>query len=148
MTKCSTPRPPRLELKNSPKTKERLAVLGAIQYSLAEVAEDLGYSEAEVIDYFASCASARDIFHHSRAEARRNQRAAQFKLAEKSPTLAIFLGKQYLGQAERRESDASLQAARAAEAANDAGFVRNALATLAAARGAVGDRRGGEDGAG
>jgi AraC-like DNA-binding protein len=145
MAKSKIPRRGAAALVNNPDVKARLAELGAVQYSLAEVAEDFGASETDVLDFFSKCRSASVAYEQSLADARKALRTAQFKLAEKSPTMAVFLGKHYLGQAERRELDASAQAA---EVAEDAGFVRNALAALAAGRSASGAGRSGEDGAG
>jgi hypothetical protein len=129
-------------LKQTPANKDRLEVLGALQYTLAEVAEDYGASLAELTAFLDKWNVGRAIYEQAIADARRGMRAAQFKLGEKSPTVAIFLGKYYLGQAERRELDASARA----EAAEDAGFVRAALATLAAARNAPGVVRSGGEG--
>ena len=139
------PRRGKKALVNNPTTKARLAELGAIQYSLAEVAEDFGASETELADFFAQFRPAREIYEQAVADARKSLRMAQFKLAEKSPTMAIFLGKHYLGQADRREFDTSAQTT---EAAGDAQYVRAALAALAAARGDPGGRGSSEDGEG
>jgi len=143
MAKPSIPRRGKEALVNNPTTKNRLAELGAAQYSLAEVAEDFGASETDLADFFAKCRPARVTYEQAVADARKSLRMAQFKLAEKSPTMAVFLGKQYLGQADRRELDTSAQTA---EAAGDAQYVRAALAALAASRGDPGGRGSGEDG--
>lgn len=145
MAKPSTPRRGKQALVNNPTTKARLAELGAVQYSLAEVAEDFGATEDDVADFFARCRPARAVYEQAVADARKSLRTTQFKLAEKSSTMAIFLGKHYLGQADRRELDTSAQAAEAAEA-GDAQYVRAALAALAAARSDPGGGGGGPDG--
>jgi hypothetical protein len=143
MAKSKTPRRGAEALVRGPTVKARLYELGAIQCDLAEVAADFGASETDVANFFATSPPARKSYEQGVADARRQLRAAQFKLAEKSPTMAIFLGRQYLGQAERRELDAS---ARAAETAADAEFVRTALAALAADPGPPGGPGGGDDG--
>jgi hypothetical protein len=123
----------------------KLVALGAVQATEPETALWLGVTELRLKNFFKEHPLARLEFERAAAKARVELRTAQFKLAEKSPTMAVFLGKHYLGQAERRELDASAQAA---EVAEDAGFVRNALAALAAGRSASGAGRGGEDGPG
>ena len=143
MAKSSTPCRGAKALVNNATTKGRLTELGAIQYSHAEVAEDFGASEAELAAFFARWRPARDIFEQSVADARKRLRLAQFKLAEKSPTMAIFLGKQYLGQAARRELESSAQIAEDARAA--AQRVHDKLAALAAAPSPPGDYRSGEE---
>jgi hypothetical protein len=122
-----------------------LAALGAIQATEPEAALSLGCTEERLRNFFKERPSARLEFEQAAAKARLALRTAQFKLAEKSPTMAVFLGKHYLGQAERRELDASAQAA---EIAEDAHFVRNALAALAASRDSSDAGRSGEGGAG
>jgi hypothetical protein len=143
MTKSNTPRRGAKALVRDQQTRERLTTLGAVLCGMSEVAEDLGSTEAEVAEFLAGWTDGREAFENAAAEARQQLRAAQFKLAEKSPTMAIFLGRQYLGQAERREFDAS---ARAAEIAADAEFVRAALAALAADCSSPGVPGGDEDG--
>jgi hypothetical protein len=121
-------------------TLGKLAALGAIQATEPEAALWLGVTERRLRNFFKEHPLARLEFEQAAAKARVALRTAQFKLAEKSPTMAVFLGKHYLGQAERRELDTSAQVA---EAAEDAQFVRNALAALAAGRGGQGVCEGG-----
>jgi hypothetical protein len=143
MAKSKTPRRGKKALVRNPETKAALAELGAVHCTIAEVAEHFGATEIEVRAFLGDWNPGRNIYEDAAADARKRLRVAQLKLAEKSPTMAIFLGRQYLGQAERRELDAS---ARAAETAADAEFVRAALAALAADRGAPGDLPSAEDG--
>ena len=44
-----------------------------------------------------------DIYSKKRGIGKISLRRAQFRMAETNPTMAIWLGKQYLGQAERQE---------------------------------------------
>lgn len=48
-----------------------------------------------------------DIYKKNSINARVSLRRAQFKLAEKNPTMAIWLGKQYLGQRDSFEAEVS-----------------------------------------
>jgi hypothetical protein len=65
-------------------------------------------------------------------------RRAQFKLAETNATMAIFLGKTYLGQGERRESEQS----GADDFSQASQRVRDKIAALLDGRAAEADRRG------
>ena len=44
-----------------------------------------------------------DIFHIKRSTGKISLRRSQFRLAETNPTMAIWLGKQYLGQTDKQE---------------------------------------------
>ena len=48
-----------------------------------------------------------DYFAEKRQGGRASLRRRQWSMAEKNPTMAIFLGKQYLGQADKVESEHS-----------------------------------------
>lgn len=47
----------------------------------------------------------KDVYNRFAAHGKLSLRRAQFKLAEKSATMAIWLGKQYLGQRDRDIAD-------------------------------------------
>lgn len=98
-------------------TLEELATLGSIQCSRAEAAMAMGVEERDLNDFFERKPLARIEFEKAAAQARADLRTAQFELSKTSPTMAVFLGKHYLGQADRRELDQSdqTQAAGAAE---------------------------------
>jgi hypothetical protein len=119
----------------------RLVHLGSIQCDLAQVAHSFGWTERELNLFFKRNDKARAAYENAAAETLEQLRAAQFKLAQKSPTMAIFLGKHYLGQGERRELDQSAEV-RAAEAAER---VRRKLDGLLAGRESAGGPKGGEE---
>lgn len=48
------------------------------------------------------------IFSQKRSKGKISLRRTQFQLAEKSPAMAIFLGKQYLGQSDKVETEVRL----------------------------------------
>ena len=50
-----------------------------------------------------------DIFHIKRSTGKISLRRSQFRLAETNPTMAIWLGKQYLGQTDKQEIAISSQ---------------------------------------
>ncbi|MBQ9897390.1 MAG: hypothetical protein IJM40_08770 [Synergistaceae bacterium] len=47
------------------------------------------------------------VFNEKRAAGKVSLRRSQWKLAEKSPAMAIFLGKNYLGQSDRQDLELS-----------------------------------------
>jgi hypothetical protein len=143
MVKPHTDRPPdgRSPLILDEPTRAKLIRLGAVQATPAELARSFATTETGIGVFFEDCPEARAVFDQASADALEQLRAAQFKLAEKSSTMAIFLGKHYLGQADRRESDQSAQA----EADAAAERLRHKLADIAARLGDPGDRGAGED---
>ena len=146
MAKSSKPRKRRVRgvaLPYNPDTLDKLKVLGAAQCSLPEVAQSLGATMDRLNNLFRWRPSARAIYEMSAAQALERLRTDQLKLARTSATMAIFLGKQYLGQTDRRELDASAQTADDADAADAARRVRAKLAALAADPAPQGDRQGG-----
>jgi hypothetical protein len=126
-------------LKADEATLETLANLGALQCSQHEVALIMGVTEADLARFLASKSKAREAFDKGLGAGLEALRRAQFKLAETSVSMAIFLGKTYLGQSDRRELDQSA----AIEVSNAAERVRAKLAALIAHRRAEQDREGG-----
>lgn len=59
-----------------------------------EIAVKLGCSADTLVRRFA------DAIEKGRTDAKHSLRSAQFKMAKTNPTMAIWLGKQYLGQRE------------------------------------------------
>ena len=90
------------------------------------------------------------IYHAMRGETavatakRLRLQRASVELAQTNATMAIFLGKQYLGQADRRELESSAQSAEDAFAV-DAQQVRDKLAAILADRDPEADRGAGGD---
>jgi hypothetical protein len=144
------PPPPRPHtLADNSKTMARLAELGAIQCTVAEAAQILGHAREHLDAFLTLHPRGRVAFEQGAAQALQRLRAAQFKLAETSPTMAIFLGKHYLGQADRRELESSAQVDQSnAAAAEAARSVRDRIAALIADRTAASGGGGGAGDAG
>lgn len=51
-----------------------------------------------------------EVFAEKRANGRASLRRNQWKLSETNPTMAIFLGKQYLGQTDKKEEKVEIGA--------------------------------------
>ncbi len=129
-----------VRLNNRPEAKEKLARLAATHATLAGVAQSFAITEAELDAFFLQHPKVRAVFDQAAAAALEQLRAAQFKLAEKSATMAIFIGKHYLGQGDRRELDQSAEAAESDAAER----LRHKLSDIAARLGAAGDPGAGE----
>lgn len=90
--------------------EEQFKKLCGIQCTLSEIAgffdcsEDTieRWCEREMKMRFAEC------FKIHSAQGKISLRRLQFKLAEKSAAMAIFLGKQYLGQTDKTETEISV----------------------------------------
>lgn len=77
-----------------------------IQCTLVEIAGVLRVSEDTVERWCKRTykESFAEAYKKHSAEGRTSLRRAQFRMAEKNPALAIWLGKQYLGQSDKVET--------------------------------------------
>ena len=107
-----------------------LKELGAAQCTLAEAAAALKISEDALAKAMTPRSKARLAFEEGRAAGLAGLRRAQLKLAETNASVAIHLGRVYLGQTERRGGDTSGSNAVATEVATVAQHVRERLAAL------------------
>ena len=85
--------------------KETFEKLCSIQCTKEEIAGFFRCSE-DTIDRWCNREykeSFAVVFAQKRGMGRISLRRSQFRMAETNPTMAIWLGKQYLGQAERQE---------------------------------------------
>jgi hypothetical protein len=122
-------------LRNDTETLTRIQALGALQCATGEIALILGVTEQALDRFFARKAFARLAYDTGRGNGVETLRQAQFKLAQTNASMAAFLGKLYLGQADRREPDqfAAIDVSQAAQR------VRDRVAAIAADRGTRGD---------
>lgn len=96
---------PRIEL-----DKEQFEKLCGLQCTKEEIAGYFDCSEDTIErwckrEYKESFAV---VFGKKRVTGKISLRRSQFRMAETNPTMAIWLGKQYLGQAERQEISVSV----------------------------------------
>lgn len=85
--------------------KEQFEKLCSIQCTKSEIAGYFKCSE-DTIDrwcYREYKASFAVVFQQKRGIGKISLRRAQFRMAEVNPTMAIWLGKQYLGQVEKQD---------------------------------------------
>ena len=97
---------PRIEI-----DKEQFERLCSIQCTETEIA---GWFSCSVDTIERWCrreykSSFADIYAEKRSLGKISLRRSQFRMAETNPTMAIWLGKQYLGQAEKQEVAVSIQ---------------------------------------
>jgi hypothetical protein len=81
---------------------DELAKLGALQCTQAEIAAWFGCSERTIVSKLKQTAY-RDAWRRGREKGLISLRRTQFRLAERNAAVAIFLGKNYLGQRDRYE---------------------------------------------
>lgn len=92
-----------LSLVEDEKTLNTLATLGRIQCTSKEAAAVLQVSEPTLFDFFKRSKKARETWDSNRDSGKASLRRHQFKMAETNPTMAIWLGKQYLSQHDKHE---------------------------------------------
>lgn len=90
---------PKPKLTHGEPLLEQLRALGRIQTTVKEAASVLRVSERTLQNFFAEYPDAKEAHDAGKLEACASLRRQQFKLAENgNATMAIWLGKQYLGQ--------------------------------------------------
>ena len=90
-------------LNPDPQTLKQLTVWSSIMCTEAEAAAVLSVSVNTFKKFLADCPEARAAFDDGRGQGRMSLRRKQFALAEKNAAVAIFLGKNYLGQSDRQD---------------------------------------------
>jgi hypothetical protein len=96
---------PKPKLVPDEKTLNTLRQLGAIQATVEESARVLGVSERTLQNFFTTNPEAKDAHEGGKGEGRASLRRTQFALAQRNATMAIFLGKQYLGQRDIHQTE-------------------------------------------
>lgn len=97
--------------------KSRFEKLCHMQCTLIEIAGFFDCSEDTIENWCKSeyNTTFSDIYKKKSAGGKISLRRNQFKIAEKNPTMAIWLGKQYLGQKDKEEEDNSEELKKARE---------------------------------
>ena len=85
--------------------------LCALQCTLQEIASAFECSEDTIERWCERTYKRRfaDVYREKRGRGKISIRRAQFKLAEKSAAMAIWLGKQYLGQKDQPDESADIE---------------------------------------
>lgn len=92
------------KLRPDEQTLKTLSGLGNIQCTTKEAAAVLGVSEPTFIAFLKRYQKAREVFDAGKETGRASLRRQQWKAAENgNTTMQIWLGKQYLGQADKNE---------------------------------------------
>ena len=100
---------PKPLLQPNDETLDKLRALAKIQTTIDEAAAVLRVSKRSLHSFLAEHESARLAFDEGRLEGFVSLRRKQFAMAEKNPTMAIWLGKQYLGQSDRSTVDMNVK---------------------------------------
>ena len=96
-------RGPKPKLVHSDTLIEQIRALGRIQATVQETASVLRCAERTLQHFFTANPDAKDAFEAGKFEGCASLRRKQFAMAETNATMAIWLGKQYLGQKDRNE---------------------------------------------
>lgn len=94
-------RPPKLQ--PDAKTITVLEGMGRIQCTTKEASCVLRVAETTFLRFLTEHPEAREAFEMGKGMGRQSLRRTQFKLAEKNAAMAIFLGKNYLDQADKQD---------------------------------------------
>jgi hypothetical protein len=84
---------------------EQIRSLGRLQCSMQECASVLRVSRAVLQDFLARYPAMREAFDGGRDEGLVSLRRKQWLMADKNPAMAIWLGKQYLGQKDQHATE-------------------------------------------
>lgn len=97
---------PRIEI-----DKNQFEKLCSIQCTLAEIASFFDCSDDTIERWCLRTYKEgfAEVYAKKRGIGKISLRRAQFKMAEHNPTMAIWLGKQYLGQTDKQETIISAQ---------------------------------------
>lgn len=85
------------------RTLKLVTGLASIMCTTKDAAAALGVSEPTFIKFKSDYPQAKEAWEMGQGQARVSLRRKQWKLADKSPAMAIFLGKNYLDQTDRQE---------------------------------------------
>lgn len=83
-------------------TFKRLTGLGAIQATKPEVAAVFQISMVTLTRFFSDFPDALEAYENGKGQGRMSLRRRQWAMAEKNPTMAIWLGKNWLNQSDRQ----------------------------------------------
>ena len=91
---------PKPKLEHSEQLLEQIRALGRIQATVEETASVLRVSLRTLQNFFSMHDDAKDAHEIGKLEGLASLRRKQFSMADKNAAMAIWLGKQYLGQRE------------------------------------------------
>lgn len=96
-------RGPKPKLLATEQTLDQIRALGKLQCSMEEAASVLRVSRRTLFNFFDECEDAREAYDDGKLEGLVSLRRKQFLLADKNAGMAIWLGKQYLGQTDLKQ---------------------------------------------
>ena len=96
------------KLQPDERTIEIISGLAKIQCTQVEAAAVLGVHVDTFSDFLRSQAKAKEAWDNGQPSGRASLRRTQFEMAKKNAAMAIWLGKQYLGQKDKSEVETSV----------------------------------------
>lgn len=96
-------RPPKLRPDEA--TIKQVAGLGRIQATTKECAAWFSVSEPTFLKFWTDHPEVKQAYEDGKQVGLTSLRRTQFRLAEKNAAMAIFLGKNYLGQSDKQEHE-------------------------------------------
>ena len=94
---------PKPKLEHTEQLIEQIRALGRIQATVDETASVLRVSLRTLQNFFAAHEDAKEAHETGKLEGLASLRRKQFAMADKNAAMAIWLGKQYLGQKDKSE---------------------------------------------
>jgi len=96
------------KLQPDEQTLKTLSGLARIQCTTKEAAAVLEVSEQTFFAFLERYKNAREIWDNGREYGKSSLKRNQFKMSETNPTMAIWLGKQYLGQSDKLSTESKV----------------------------------------
>lgn len=79
-------------------TRRLIIAMGKVQCSYEEVGAAFGCSAQSVLNFFKRSPEVKELFDAAKYQGTSSLRVTQFRMAQSNPAMAIWLGKQLLGQ--------------------------------------------------
>lgn len=99
-------RGPKPKLGLDDRTLDQIRALGRIQATMEETAAVMRVSRSLMFQFMKENPEAREAYEDGKLEGTASLRRTQYALAlDKNPTMLIWLGKQHLGQVDRKEME-------------------------------------------
>lgn len=89
------------EIVNDEATRQTIRTLAGLQCTYEDAAAVLGINKSTFTRFINSSEELKDLWLEGMAHGRASLRKNQFEMSKNNPTMAIWLGKQYLGQTDQ-----------------------------------------------
>lgn len=86
------------KIEDSPETRRLFVAMGKVQSTYEEIGAAFGCSGQAVLDFFRRSPEVKELYDAAMYQGKASLRVTQFRMAQTNPAMAIWLGKQLLGQ--------------------------------------------------